>query len=82
MQTAYKAHIVSGNISISRYIDVPWNTVKALTNKIEKIEHHSDITKNRTVLQNSQKNKIKTYHGGCQEIYCNIKGALGISDKY
>lgn len=42
MQTAYKAHTVSGNISISRYIDVPWNTVKALTNKIEKIEHHSD----------------------------------------
>lgn len=46
------------------------------------MEHHRDITKNWMSFQNVLKDKTKTYQGGCQETFGNIKGAAGIYDKY
>lgn len=41
--------------------------------QVEKMEHHSNHNKNRTYLQNLQKNKAKSNYGGCQETYTIIK---------
>lgn len=45
------------------------------------MKHNEGITKDRTSLQNRQKDKRITYQGGCQETQGNITGAAGIAGK-
>lgn len=65
---------------ISKMLDVPWNPVKAITNKWKigapqwHYEEQDDLLK-------FTKWQDKTLHGRCQETYGNIKLAAGNSDK-
>lgn len=50
--------------------------------QVEKVGHQSDITENRTSLQNLGEDKKKTSQDFCQATYCNIKGSAGLCGKY
>lgn len=79
------ANVVLFNLKFSNFCGVfltLWNTAKVIVNKMEKIRHYSDITKNRMSLKNCRKNKKETYQEACQETCGNIKESAGLVGKY
>lgn len=56
---------------LSKTLDEAWNSMKAFIH----MWHHSDITKNKTSLQNSRMDKVNTFQGECQDTYGNINAA-------